>query len=219
MNMIATAISQPSYGYGGWKDCAPVTDTKPSVATTLVLALLAGTGTGGYADGRYWLQRQDMGYFPLVIQVHGQSDDLPQPDTATPANQIALVRDVIKPAMTELAAAFGVTRQTMYNWANAEKQPAPEHAARLEDLATAAQHLVAAGFSGSAISRRKISDGKTLLQLVQEGASATKTADKLIATLRKEVDQRARMTARLAGRKPNAAHTEDAGSPMLHEQA
>lgn len=219
MTMTATAISQTRYGYGGWKDCAPATDAKPSMATTLVLALLAGAGTGGYADGRYWQQRQDMGYLPLAIQVHGHTDDLPQPDTATPASQLALVRDVIKPAMTDLANVFGVTRQTLYNWANAEKQPSPEHAARLDDLASAARHLSAAGFSGSAVSRRKISEGKTLLQLVQEGASAKKMADKLLATLRKEVDQRARLAARLAGRKPASTPSEDLGILMTHEQA
>lgn len=216
--MTATAINQTRNGNGGWADCMPAAEAKPPKATTLVLAFLASAGTGGYADGRYWQQRE-LGYLPVVIQVHGHLDDQPLPNAVTPANQLALVREVLKPAMTDLATVFNVTRQTLYNWTNGDKQPTPEHAARLNDLALAAQRLSDAGFSGSLIGRRKISEGKTLLQVAQEGGAAAKAADKLISTLRKEVDQRARMTARLAGRKPAVTVAEDAGSPMLHEKA
>lgn len=215
--MLATAVSQPHYVHGSWTGHSPAEEAKPSAATTLLLAFLAGTG--GYADSRYWQQRQEMGYLPIVIHVHGYPEEAPQQGAGTPASQLSLVREVIKPAMTDLATVFGVTRQTLYNWANGEKQPSPEHAARLDDLALAAQQLAAAGFTGGLIGRRKISEGKTLLQLVQCGASATKTAGKLIATLHKEADQRARMTARLAGRKPASIQAETPGAPMLHEQA
>lgn len=165
----------------------------------LLFACLAGTG--GQADTHYWSNRQ-VGYQPPAIQVYPRSAAVTV-HAVTPTDQLNMIRETLKPAMTDLADVFGVSRQALYSWANGEKQPSEENAAKLEDLAQAVERLASAGLSGSQVGKRKVADGKTLLQVAQAGGSASQAADKLIAILKKEADQRARMAGRFANRKPS----------------
>lgn len=210
--MVATMLS-PSTPTGSWPGYSAPHIAEPVGSGMLPVMLLAClAGTGGQADAHYWSARQ-VGYQPPSIQVHSRRP-VPSTHTATPADRLNVIKTVLSPAMTELAAVFGISRQALYSWANGEKQPSEENAAKLEDLAQAAERLAAVGLSGSQVSKRKVIEGKTILQVAQAGGSASLAADRLIAILKDEADQRARLAARFANRKPsNVSADFDLPSP------
>ncbi len=85
------------------------------------------------------------------------------------AENLARIREILKPTITELAQLFGVSRQAVYDW-QAGKPTAAENAAKLDDLAKAADALALSGIEGSSqLLRRKIAGGKSLLDVVREG--------------------------------------------------
>lgn len=178
--------------------------------------MLPHAGTGGHMNLALLALRQGTGYSPVTIKVRHDKESAQSSVQTTVADQIALIRKAIKPSMGDLAKAFGVTRQTLYNWANGAKQPGSSHLTQLDDLSNAAQKLVEAGITGSLIGRRKISNGRNLLELVQNGEDATETADRLIAMLNKETKQHARIASRLTDPK-RTTPTEVPGTPMLDE--
>lgn len=185
----------------------------------LMCALLAGTG--GYTTADYFAKRNDHGYkfvqfegLPPATGIAAQEDIV-----RTPAENLARIREILKPTITELAHLFGVSRQAVYDW-QAGKLTAPENAAKLDDLAKAADALALTGIEGSSqLLRRKIAGGKSLLDVVREGGSAASAAQVLAQTLGREAKQRERLALRLAGRaKPNVPH-DDYGVPMLDERS
>lgn len=185
----------------------------------LMCALLAGTG--GYTTGDYIAKRNDHGYKfvqfergpRLATEIAAQEDVI-----RTPTENLARIRGVLKPTITELAHLFGVSRQAVYEWQSG-KPAAPENAAKLDDLAKAADVLALTGIEVSAqLLRRKIAGGKSLLDVVREGGSAASVAQVLAQTLRREAKQREQLALRLAGRaKPDVPH-DDYGVPMLNER-
>ncbi|MDC8758225.1 hypothetical protein [Janthinobacterium fluminis] len=116
------------------------------------------------------------------------------------AQDLARIRQVLSPAVSDLANTLGVTRQSIYNWLNGEAI-AEENALKLRDLAQAADVLSHAGVSvNSTLLKRKFASGKTLLQVAQSGASASDAAAVLIQVLRRESEQRERLSARFEDR-------------------
>lgn len=188
-------------------------------APYLMCALLAGTG--GYATADYLAKRSDHGYkfiqfknVPSAVELAAQEDVV-----RTSAENLARIREILKPTITELANLFGVSRQAVYDW-QAGKPTAPENAAKLDDLAKAADALAATGIEGSSqLLRRTIAGGKSLLDVMREGGSAASAAQVLAQTLVREAKQRERLALRLVGRtKPNVPQ-DDYGVPMLDERS
>jgi hypothetical protein len=64
--------------------------------------------------------------------------------------------------------------------------------------------------------RRKLENGKTLLDIVREGGSAQDAARSLLQIAQKETSQRQALQRRLANR-PAPREYFDLGSPMLNE--
>lgn len=182
-------------------------------ATSAAIALVCMVGTGGIADTRYFQKLQ--GYNPVAVRT---ITAIPTP-TRSPREDLARLRGVLKPAISQLAGLFGVSRQSIYNWARGE-QPKVQHIARLDDLARAADIIASEGItSPSQALNRKIVDGKTLLEIVAAGGSAQDAAHKLALILRRETEQRKAIEAKLAGRKSARDEVDDYGVPMLDETA
>jgi transcriptional regulator with XRE-family HTH domain len=117
-----------------------------------------------------------------------------------PAEDLARIREVLKPAVSDLATTFGVSRQSVYNWLNGE-QVAEENAAKLQDLAQAADVLAHEGIAvNAALLKRKFANGRTLLQVAQAGGSTRDAALQLVHIHKREATQRERMAARFANR-------------------
>lgn len=199
--------------YGGWVN-------RPTVATggsfnlvnlvgwaTVVGAALTNVGTGGELSLEH-LQRTAS---KIQYAVHG-AEVVEVEAVRSAKDDLARIREVLSPAISDLATTLGVTRQSVYNWLNGDPIT-NENAAKLRDLAQAADVLAQAGVTvNAALLKRKFANGKTLLQVAQAGESARESALVLVQILKREAEQRKRMTARFANR-PRTSATADFDLP------
>lgn len=190
--------------YGGWLSNKPRSSTGSSSITmvpkiALVACLMFNAGTGAYADDHVRLRHNTQhGSFVCGPELFYSSETA---YTRNAAEDVARVRDVFNPAISDLAKCFQVSRQTIYNWLNGE-QLTPEHSEKLEDLAIAADMFAESGIpaTGSLI-KRKLHNGKTLFEVVRDGGSARDAVQMLIQITTRETSQRELLAARFAGRK------------------
>ncbi len=177
-------------------------------------ATALSVGTGGQPTADYYRQRGVMGY---ALAAYDSAPGIQPRPIRTPAEDLAHVRATLKPSITDLASALGVSRQAVYDW-NQGKPVAPANAARLADLAKAADVLSMEGLTTTgSVLRRPIIAGKSLFDIVRDGGAAEDSARKLLQIVQREQQQRERLAVRLASRQRPAASFEDYGSPMLDE--
>ena len=187
--------------YGGWVTDRPAATGGPSTVIRFIGwmaaagAALTVIGTGGELSieriQHSTHQRQHMGTAAGVAEVAL---------VRTPAEDLALIREVLNPAVTDLATTFGVSRQSVYNWLNGEPVTA-EYAAQLQDLAHAADVLAHEDvIVNTALMKRKFANGRTLMQVAQVGESARDAALQLVQIHKRETAQRGRMATRFANR-------------------
>ncbi len=205
--------------YGGWVTERPAATGDTSNIVRLVGwfvaagAALSVIGTGGHLSLEH-IQRggQQALYATPAVEVAVVDD------VRTPAEDLARIREVLHPSVSDLATTLGVSRQSVYNWLNGE-QVADENAARLQDLAQAADVLAHDGITvDAALLKRKFANGRTLMQVAQAGESARDAALMLVQIHRREVAQRERMNARFANR-AKAPATADFDLPPANDQA
>jgi transcriptional regulator with XRE-family HTH domain len=176
-------------------------------------AVLCGIGTGGELSLEH-LQRSghQMQYMAPTVDV---ADVAPG---RSPTEDLFRIREVLRPAVSDLAITFGVSRQSVYNWLNGESVT-EENAAKLQDLAQAADVLAHEGIAvNAALLKRKFANGRTLLQVAQGGESARDAALQLVHIHRLETIQRERMAARFANRRKTAP-SADFDLPSASEDA
>lgn len=169
-----------------------------SIVTAGLLSLAVMSGTGGAADDLEQLRK---------LQTNGSSISNPikvcTVETAplrTSAENLERIRVAFSLAVSDLGKTFNVSRQTIYNWLNGE-QPTPEHTAKLKDLALAADTIADTGVAVSGILlKRKFIEGKNIFEFVQSGGSATDAAQMLAQIIKRETEQKQRLTTRFAGR-------------------
>jgi transcriptional regulator with XRE-family HTH domain len=187
--------------YGGWVTDRPAATGVSSTVVRLAGwmaaagAVLSSIGTGGELSIEH-LQRNphQMQHLASTVDV---ADVAP---VRSPAEDLVRIREVLKPAVSDLATTFRVSRQSVYNWLNGEPV-AEENAAKLQDLAQAADVLAHEGIAvNAAWLKRKFANGQTLLQVAQAGASARDAALQLVHIHKRETTQRERMAARFANR-------------------
>jgi hypothetical protein len=193
----------------------PVVPRYTSLIVAGVIAVAFQVGTGGEQTLDYYKQRGQKGYSLLRYEPSLDREELAQNRTA--AEDLALIRAVLRPAVTDIAHALSVSRQAVYDWQNG-KPIAAENAARLADLARAADVFATERLIASAqLLRRPINSGKTLFDIVRDGGSAEQAARTLLQMTRRELRQRQMLEARLASRKRPTMPPEDYGAPILDE--
>lgn len=134
-----------------------------------------------------------------------------------PSENLTRILEVLNPAISDLATTFGVSRQSIYNWRNGEPV-AEENAAKLQDLAQAADVLAHEGSAANAsLLKRKFANGKTLLQAAQAGESARNAALQLVQIHKREAAQRERINAQFANRAKTPA-TADFDLPASNDR-
>lgn len=156
---------------------------------------------------------------PVHYDIKGTRDDAADNVELerSPAENLARIREVLKPAMLELANLFGVSRQAVYDWQQGA-QPIPQTAFRLAQLARVADVFAQAGLDVDAKTlRRKAAGGRTLLDAVSSGDDAESVARSLMGTLKREASQRDRLQVQMAGRKRSPANPNDYGAPAVTE--
>lgn len=207
-----------NYGYGGWIPERTTTGVAPTVVrlvgwvAALSAAAFSSIGTGG-AQSLESLQRSTLQAMHMTASV----DIVEAEILRTPAENLARIREVLNPAISDLATTFGVSRQSVYNWLNGDAV-AEDNAAKLEDLAQAADVLAHEGVVvNAALLKRKFANGKTLLQVAQAGESARNAAMMLVQIHKREAAQRERMSAKFANRAKTPA-SADFDLPLSSEQ-
>src|SRR5215469_11996811 len=149
----------------------------PRPRMPVVLGLLAPlpvfglqVGTGGAATIDYLKARGSKGYSFVTY-----SSDSESPTTArasSPADNLGYIRTVLRPSVTDLARALGVSRQAIYDW-QAGRPIAAENAARITDIARAANLFAIEGLQATPhMMRRSISNGRNFFDIIQKGGSA-----------------------------------------------
>ncbi len=206
------------YGYDGWVSERAATGVTPPVVRLVgwmaaACTALAGIGTGGELSIEH-LQRsahqaQNMGPAFEVAQVDA---------VRSPAENLARIREVLRPAVSDLAATFGVSRQSVYNWLNGD-HVSEENAAKLQDLAQAADVLAHEGVTiNAALLKRKFANRQSLMQIAQTGGSARDAALMLVQIYKREAVQRERINARFANRAKTPA-SADFDLPQFNDDA
>jgi transcriptional regulator with XRE-family HTH domain len=169
----------------------------PRVA--LAACLVVGSSTGAHAEDfpRAINQAKYCNSFVCGPESYLTDDNY----VRTPAEDVARVREIIAPAISDLARSFNVSRQTVYNWLSGSP-PTEEHSAKLQDLAFAADLFAESGIpvTGSLL-KRKVHNGKSFFEEISAGGSAKEAAQLIIQITSREQGQRELLAARFAGRR------------------
>jgi transcriptional regulator with XRE-family HTH domain len=176
------------------------------------LPLFGGAGTGGLESEAFFRLRS--GYQPFII--------VELPAQVQPVAPFAKLMSDVKVGfgrtMSRLPEVFGVSRQTLYNWLEGET-PKEAHHARLQQLAEAARVFTELGFKPTSLTLdRTVNQGKSLLQLLSEGADGREAAKKLVRVVQRGADSRSKLDALLGDRKARP-EASDMGAPSFVEDA
>ena len=175
------------------------------------------TGTLGLVTPEYFAQRDATWNWPFSLVSAGSTaaGDVQNPT----AQALFRIREIFKLTITELAALFGVSRQTVYDWQSG-KGISAVRADRLDEISRTADLFVGSGLSISQRTlRRKLPGGKTLFDVIREGGPVEEATRNLIQVLRHEIEQRRALDARLRNRKRAPIDQTDLGIPALDEEA
>lgn len=168
-------------------------------------------GTGGFASESFI--RQALGYQPFTVL-----EPVRPVEEAPYAKLMQQVKSGFGRTMSRLPEVFGVSRQTLYNWLDGET-PKAVHRERLKQLAQASHVLAEMGIKPTTVMLdRTLSQGRTFLQLLADGADGKETAKKLVRIVQRGNESRAKLDDLLAGRKAKLS-ASDIGAPALNEDA
>lgn len=144
-----------------------------AAAVALLGSVLVTVGTGSVFDlsrAGNW-HRMVEARVPLHIEV-GTADTSQEqrPDLRSASEHLANIRQVLNPAIADLAAVFGVSRQAIYKWIGGEATPEPDKFERIRALSHAADAFRDAGITrASAMLKMKAFEGRSLLDLAATG--------------------------------------------------
>jgi len=175
----------------GWFDEQPVS----TGAVTYICGIVAAVGLGATTVGTGGQMSLERSQYPWHETSHYHVTLLTETVRNVQEN-LQHIRNVLKLAVSDIALAFNVTRQAVYNWLNGEAV-AEGNVTKIEALAGAAEILQSAGVNVTASHlKRKFVHGKTLLQVSQSGGDVRDAAHLLVQTLAKETAQRERLKSR-----------------------
>ena len=194
-------FNEPIPSYGGWFNEPAATGAMLGLAMLTAMSGSSIVGTG--AD--HILSQPTTGNSIRVYAARNHEAALVDVHRS-PSDDLEIVRTVLKPAVSDLAIALGVSRQTVYNWLNGDQVTQENAISKLRELAQAAEILEQGEVTISAtLLKRKFAQGKTLMQVVETGGSVREAALLLVKINKQEAEQRALMAARFANRAKTAA--------------
>jgi hypothetical protein len=177
------------------------------------LPSFGGAGTGGFEGIHFVTSRPGYKMYPLVMK-----------ENAVPIAQYAPYKDLMEEVragfgrtMSYLPAIFGVSRQTLYNWLAGEI-PKEHHQKNLVQLAAAARVFASSNFKPTVqILERTVSEGKSFVTLMIDGADGKKTAERLVRVVNRGAASRAKLDVLMGDRVAPSLGVSDMGSPSLDE--
>lgn len=179
---------------------------QPVAAAVVVIACALG-GTGSVfalSHANEWGKMLDtrVPYF----DVQTTDADAARPDIRSAAEHLANIRQVLNPAIADLATVFGVSRQAIYKWIGGESTPEDDKLERIRALSLAADAFQKAGVTrASSLLKMKAFEGRSLLDLVAAGQLVPEYTQTLIA----EAQAMDAAYSRSGLAKPKAAPSDD----------
>ena len=163
---------------------AKKTEPVTKQATAIVLgAALFFSGTGSMLElsrATEWKKAVEA-RTAISVDVEQTTDGLLN-DFRSAAEHLNNIKQVLNPAVSNLATVFGVSRQAIYKWMNSESTPEPENLQRIVALSHAADSFHNAGITNAAtLLKIKAFDGLSLLDLVTTDQLLPAHIDSLIA--------------------------------------
>lgn len=155
---------------------------QPVGAAVVVIAwALGGTGSVfALSHANEWGKMLDTRVPYFDVQTAGV--DVAGPDIRSAAEHLANIRQVLNPAIADLATVFGVSRQAIYKWIGGESMPEADKLERIRSLSLAADAFQKAEVTrASSLLKMKAFDGRSLLDLVAAGQLAPEHSQTLIA--------------------------------------
>lgn len=155
---------------------------QPVGAAVAVIAwALGGTGSlFALSHANEWGKMLDTRVPYFDVQTAGV--DVARPDIRSAAEHLANIRQVLNPAIADLATVFGVSRQAIYKWIGGESTPEADKLERIRSLSLAADAFQKAEVTrASSLLKMKAFDGRSLLDLVAAGQLAPEHSQTLIA--------------------------------------
>lgn len=163
---------------------API-GTAAAAAFAFLGSALAVGGTGSVFDisrAGDW-RRMLEARVPFHVDV-GTADDHQnqRPDLRSASEHLSNIRQVLNPAIADLATVFGVSRQAIYKWIDGETTPEPDKFERIRTLSHAADAFREAGVTrASSMLKMKAFAGRSLLELAAAGQLLPSHIQSLIA--------------------------------------
>jgi transcriptional regulator with XRE-family HTH domain len=150
-------------------------------AVVVIACALGGTGSVfALSHANEWGKMLDrrVPYFDVqTVDV-----DAARPDIRSAAEHLANIRQVLNPAIADLATTFSVSRQAVYKWIGGESIPENDKLERIRSLSLAADAFQKAGVTrASSLLKMKAFDGRSLLDLVAAGKLVPEYVQTLIA--------------------------------------
>jgi len=163
----------------------PLASPIGAAATAFALIGFAAGGSGSVFDishAREW-RRMLEARVPIHIDV-GTTDDSQEqrPDLRSASGHLGNIRQVLNPAIADLATVFGVSRQAVYKWIGGEATPEPDKLERIVALSHAADAFRDARVTRApSILKMKAFEGRSLMDLAAAGQLLPSHIQSLIA--------------------------------------
>lgn len=155
---------------------------QPMGAAVVVIACALG-GTGSVfalSHANEWGKMLDMRVPYFDVQT--TDADAARPDIRSAAEHLANIRQVLNPAIVDLAMVFGVSRQAIYKWIGGESTPEDDKLERIRSLSLAADAFQKAGVTRvSSLVKMKAFESRSLMDLVAAGQLLPEHTQTLIA--------------------------------------
>jgi hypothetical protein len=162
----------------------PVPQSAGAAAVVMIACALGGTGSVfDLSRANEWRKMLDarVPYF----DVQAADVDAKRPDIRSAAEHLANIRQVLNPAIADLATVFGVSRQAIYKWIGEESTPEPEKFERIRSLSLAADAFQKAEVTRAAsLLKMKAFEGQSLMDLIAAGQLLPEHIQLLIAEAR-----------------------------------
>lgn len=155
-----------------------------ATAFVLISSAVAVGGTGSVfelsrvADWRRMLEAR----VPLHVDLGVSDDNQERPDLRSASEHLGNIRQVLNPAIADLATVFGVSRQAIYKWIGGEATPESDKFERIRALSHAADTFRDAGITrASSMLKMKAFEGRSLMDLVASNQLSQRHMQMLIS--------------------------------------
>ncbi|MCG9025472.1 helix-turn-helix domain-containing protein [Laribacter hongkongensis] len=152
-------------------------------AFAVIGTILVGTGSVYGLDRTESWRHHIQPRVPFILDAADASTGgAERPDVRTASEHIESIRNVLNPAIADLAGLFDVSRQAIYKWLSGDSTPEPDKLNRIVELSRIADAFQAAGVSrAGALLKMKAFAGRSLMDLIKSGENRSEHVAALIS--------------------------------------